>query len=70
MMSQRRKKELSEDIYPRYLKAKKAKKKRVLDEFNATRGFHRKDAIRILKNGRPSRSNKEHGLPKVTTVNW
>jgi len=65
MMSQRSKKELSEEIYPRYLKAKKAEKKRILDEFIAATGYHRKYAIRILKHGRPRRSNKKHGLPKV-----
>ncbi|MDP2995552.1 MAG: transposase family protein [Anaerolineales bacterium] len=64
-MSQRSKKELSEEIYPRYLKAKKAEKKRILDEFIAATGYHRKYAIRILKHGRPRRSNKKHGLPKV-----
>ena len=65
MMSQRSKKELSEEIYPRYLKAKKAEKKRILDEFIAATSYHRKYAIRILKHGRPRRSNKKHGLPKV-----
>jgi hypothetical protein len=65
MMSQRSKKELSEEIYPRYLRAKKAEKKRILDEFIAATGYHRKYAIRILKHGRPRRSNKKHGLPKV-----
>jgi hypothetical protein len=65
MMSQRSKRELSEEISPRYLKAKKAEKKQILDEFIATTGYHRKYAIRLLKHGRPRRSNKKHGLPKV-----
>lgn len=64
-MSRRSKRELSEEIYPRYLKAKKAEKKLILDEFIAATGYHRKYAIRILKHGRPRRSNKKHGLPKI-----
>ena len=65
MMSQRSKRELLEEIRPRYLKAKKSKKKTMLDEFVAATGYHRKYAIRILKHGRPRRSGKKHGLPKV-----
>ena len=65
MMSQRSKRELSEEIYPRYLKAKKAEKKQILDEFVAATGYHRKYAMRILKHGRPRRTTKKHGLPKV-----
>jgi len=65
MMSQRSKRELLEEIRPRYLKAKKSKKKTMLDEFVAATGYHRKYATRILKHGRPRRSNKQHGLPKI-----
>jgi hypothetical protein len=65
MMSQRSKRELLDEIRPRYLKAKKSKKKAMLDEFVAATGYHRKYAIRILKHGRPRRSGKKHGLPKV-----
>jgi hypothetical protein len=56
---------LLEEIRPRYLKAKKSKKKAMLDEFVAATGYHRKYAIRILKHGRPRRSGKKHGLPKI-----
>jgi len=45
MMSQRSKRELFEAIRPRYLKAKKAEKTRILDEFIASIGYHRKYAI-------------------------
>jgi len=65
MMSQRSKRELLEEIRPRYLKAKKSKKNLMLDEFVATTGYHRKYATRILKHGRPRRSGKKHGLAKV-----
>ena len=65
MMSQRSKRELLEEIRPRYLKAKRSKKKIMLDEFVAATGYHRKYATRLLKHGRPRRSNKKHGLQKV-----
>jgi len=65
MMSQRSKRELLDEIRPRYLKAKKSKKKTMLDEFVAATGYHRKYATRLLKHGRPRRSGKKHGLPKI-----
>lgn len=65
MMSQRSKRELLDEIRPRYLKAKKSKKKAILDEFVAATSYHRKYAIRVLKHGRPRRSTKKHGLRKV-----
>lgn len=65
MMSQQSKRELLEEIRPRYLKAKRSEKKTMLDEFVAVTGYHRKYATRILKHGRPRRSGKKHGLPKV-----
>jgi len=48
------KRELLEAIRPRYLRANKAEKARILDEFVATTGYHRKYAIRLLHHG-PSR---------------
>ncbi len=65
MMSQRSKKELVEEIRPRYLKAKKSEKKIMLDELVATTNYHRKYATRLLKHSLARRSNKKHGLPKV-----
>jgi hypothetical protein len=65
MMSQHSKRESSEEIRPRYLKAKKVEKKQILDEFVLATGYHRKYATRILKHGRPRRSGKKHGLPKI-----
>jgi uncharacterized protein YueI len=65
MMSQRSKRELLEEIRPRYLKAKKSEKKTMLDEFVAATSYHRKYATRILKHGRPRHTSKKHGLPKV-----
>jgi len=54
-MSQRSKRELLEAIRPRYLKANKAKKQKMLDEFTSATGYHRKYAIRVLKNQVPNR---------------
>ena len=49
-MSLKSKSELLEVVRPRYLKASKAEKQKILDEFTAATGYHRKHAIRILKN--------------------
>jgi hypothetical protein len=50
MMSLKSKHELLEVVRPRYLKASKDEKQKMLDEFTATTGYHRKHAIRVLKN--------------------
>jgi len=65
MMSQRSKRELLEAVRPRYLKAKKAKKIRILDEFVAATCYHRKYAIRLLKQGVRPRGLKRGGRQKV-----
>jgi len=61
MMSQRSKRELWETIQPRYLKTSKAEKQKILDEFIAVTGFHRKYAIRILRHGYPRGQYKKKG---------
>ena len=61
MMSQRSKHELLEEIQPRYLKAKKVQKQKILDEFTAAIGYHRKYAIRLLKHGYLRRKSKPKG---------
>ena len=65
MMSQRSKREMIEAIRPRYLKADKAEKEQILDEFVATTGYHRKYAIRLLKHGPKPRGLKKAGRKKV-----
>ncbi len=50
MMSLKSKHELLEVVRPRYLKATKIEKQKMLDEFTAATGYHRKHAIRVLKN--------------------
>jgi hypothetical protein len=49
MMSLKSKRELVEAVRPRYLKANKAEKQKILDEFTSATGYHRKHAIRLLK---------------------
>ncbi len=61
MMSLKSKRELLEVVRSRYLKASKAEKQKMLDEFTSATGYHRKYAIRILKEQvqkRPKRKNK------------
>lgn len=65
MMSQRSKRELWETIQPRYLKANKAGKHKILDEFIAATGFHRKYAIRILRHGYPRGHYKKKGKTPI-----
>jgi hypothetical protein len=65
MMSQWSKRELSEAIRPRYLKASKAGQEKILDEFVAATGYHRKYAIQVLRQGRPSKGLKKPGRQKV-----
>jgi hypothetical protein len=50
MMSLKSKYELLEVVRPRYLKASKSEKQKMLDEFTSATGYHRKYAIRVLKN--------------------
>jgi hypothetical protein len=65
MMSSRSKREMIETIQPRYLKASKAEKQRILDELIATTGYHRKHAIRVLKHGFKPKGLKKAGRKKV-----
>ena len=65
MMSQRSKRELAEVVRPRYLKASQEGKGKILDEFVAATGYHRKYAIRVLRQGRKSKGLKKAGRRKV-----
>jgi hypothetical protein len=65
MMSQRSKRELLAEIQLRYLKAKKAQKQKILDEFTAATGYHRKYAVRLLKHGYPPRKSKPKGRSAI-----
>ena len=61
------KRELLKALRPRYLKASKAGKSRILDEFVAATGYHRKYAIQLLKNGPPARRVRQGGTPSPYT---
>jgi hypothetical protein len=50
MMSRKDKRELLGVVRPRYLKANRLEKQIMLDEFTSGTGYHRKHAIRVLKN--------------------
>lgn len=65
MMSQRSKREMIESIRPRYLKANRATKTQILDEFIATTGYHRKYALRVLKHGSKPKGLKKQGRQKI-----
>jgi len=65
MMSQRSKREMIEAIHPRYLKANKAGKEQILNEFIATTGYHRKYAIRVLRHGPKPKELKKPGRRKI-----
>src|SRR6476661_5924215 len=55
MMSMKSKRELLTTISPRYVTATGADKQRILDEFVATTGYHRKYAIALLRHPPPPR---------------
>jgi hypothetical protein len=57
-LSQQSKRELVEAVRDRYLRAGRKEKSKILDEFVATTGFHRKHAIRVLRQG--YQRGKEH----------
>jgi len=63
-MSKRSKRELTKEIHPRYIKAKKAEKVKILDEYTAATGYHRKYAIRLLKHGPKRKGYKKVGRKK------
>ncbi|MDD5264115.1 MAG: hypothetical protein PHU43_04670, partial [Candidatus Bipolaricaulis sp.] len=58
--------ELAEALRPRYAKARRSEKSKILDEFVAVAGVHRKAAIRRLRHAR-RRSGKRRGRPRVYT---
>ncbi len=65
MMSQRSRRELLESVQPRYWKARKAEKQKILDEFTAATGFHRKYALRLFRHGYVRRLAKARGRQAI-----
>jgi hypothetical protein len=63
-VQQRSRHELAAAIQARYLKAGRAEKGRILDEFCAATGYHRRHAVRLLRHGRfpaPARAAAARG---------
>ena len=52
------KRELQLALRPRYRQADKAEKGRILEQFVAATGYHRKYAIALLKHGPPPRRSR------------
>lgn len=65
MMSQRSKRELLEAIRPRYLKANKKGKTKIVDEFVVATNYHRKYALRVLKHGVSTKKGKRKGRTAI-----
>jgi hypothetical protein len=66
MMSLNSKRELVDVVRGRYLKARKSEKQKILDEFTCATGYHRKHAIRVLKNRvRKSQRRKRTGYKTI-----
>jgi len=65
MMSQQSKRELLEAVHARYLKAGKKEKTKIVDEFVAATGYHRKYALRILKRGPSRKKGKRKGRKAI-----
>jgi len=66
-MSQNSKREYLKRIYPRYQKADSAEKRRILDEFCANCGYHRKHAIRLLNGPPPGEKQPRKRRPRRAT---
>ena len=65
MMSQGSKRELLATVQPRYLKAGRKDKQKILDEFVAVTGYHRKYAIRVLNSLRHKAYSKKPGPRRI-----
>lgn len=57
--------ELLDSIRPRYRQGSRAVKSRILDEFVAITGYHRKHAIRLFGNGHRPAGSGGRGRPKI-----
>ncbi len=66
-MSKNSKDELVKRTHPRYLQAGRAEKTRILDEFVAATGYHRKHAIRKLRKGIPECRRERRGRKRTYT---
>lgn len=67
-MSLKSKCELLEVLRPRYLKASKVEKQRILDELTGATGYHRKYAIRVLRNQRQVHNHPKRKAKTYKTI--
>jgi hypothetical protein len=67
IMSKKSRDELVKRTHPRYLQASRAEKTRILDEFVAATGYHRKHAIRKLRKGVPESQRERRGRKRTYT---
>jgi hypothetical protein len=67
VMSKKSKDELTKRTHARYLQASKSEKTRILDEFVAATGYHRKHAIRKLRQGIPECHRERRGRQRTYT---
>ena len=67
VMSKNSKDELTKRIHARYLRASRAEKTSILDEFVAATGYHRKHAIRKLRQGIPECHRERRGRQRTYT---
>ena len=56
--------EYVEAVRGRYLRASKIEKGKILDEFTQVVGYHRKAAIRLLRQGNRAGAKKKRGCPR------
>jgi hypothetical protein len=68
-MSKKSKDDYVAAIQDRYLQGGRADKTRILDEFVATTGHHRKHAIRLLRTARPEHRREKRGRKRIYTGN-
>jgi hypothetical protein len=67
VMSKKSKDDLTKRMHARYLQASRVEKSRILDEYVAATGFHRKHAIRKLRKGLPECRRERRGRQRTYT---
>ena len=67
-MSPQARREVLKAVRSRYRKANRQEKKRILDEFVAVTGYHRKYAIQLLNHGVPARKRETRRRRRTYTV--
>ena len=67
-MSPQARREMLKAVRPRYRKASRQEKTRILDEFVAITGYHRKYAIQLLNHGAPASKRERRRRRRTYTV--